>query len=900
MSEQVIAAAPLVLFVVLVAWGVLMKKACRFRVPRDPRWPFAENPGLALELADSTEFVDAVLGKVETELGSANRKAALLLQKLDFVFIPLYTLFLAIAGLQRGGWSRAWPAVGSALLAASLDVVEDVQILRMVKRVPGSSAKRFGQMKWLFYFATLGAEGFLFFFVSPSSTPRVVSGMALGMLLIVTAVGGIISALKGSFTGISSATKLSMLGLIGLALAPLIVLLPFSLRVGAEYAVLARVPLLLGVFLFSLPFIAFLTGARTLLRGLFDLTPPSLFVVTLTSLGAAGTACMTAYIVLRDGYERYCVPTVPITSLPDSWDWLLIMVFLSLPVIASSVWFSARQGHGLTRSIIAALAGTALAIGVALGLINFGAELATEFLPFLSNSRVENWLANTHLFSGYVQSGLNHDPWADHLRAFATFLSTLVLYVIVGIYGRSQLGKNRTVPALCSALMLTIMLGWMLSAVAFFFDVWRIPTLLIVAALGVLTAQSTRSDHFYHLRERESDSAAPDPVVTITATNVPRSIVVAANGGGIQASAWAAQVLYGLYEDCGERFLRSVRLISSVSGGSVGSATFVHWLNSKKNARQPDEAAAMSSLDEVAWGFSFTDFLRGLVPWVFGGLIGRGRALEQAWRLNSARDLTVLGEMDEPLSSWNSKVATGELPAVIMNATIAETGERLLLATTKVGRRQVLGRARVDATELHFINGEKLDVGVVTAARLSASFPYVTPAARSDAPGPQPHVVDGGYYDNYGMATMVEWLDGALDGAGDKVQSVLVVQIHGAPVNPDPSDERHAKKRGWFYQAIAPLTTLAAVRSAGQIAHNDIELELLQQKWAAAKVPIHTVTFEFQNPEAPLSWHLTPEDVRNVRSAWRDDMEQCRALVKEFLEGNDGLNCGCPRCNQAR
>src|SRR5262249_48143713 len=382
--------------------------------------------------------------------------------------------------------------------------------------------------------------------------------------------------------------------------------------------------------------------------------------------------------------------------------------------------------------------------------------------------------------------------------------------------------------------------------------------------------------------ERDSLRPAPNPAETITASKQSRVIVVAANGGGIQAGAWAAQVLFGLYEDCPEKFQKSLRMISSVSGGSVGNACFVNWLADANAARRPDESAAGSSLDEVAWGLVWPDFLRALAPWILGRLIGRGRALERAWLFNSKVDPKVVGKIDEPLSNWNNKVAAGEIPAVVMNATIAETGERLLLATTQLSGQSV-GRARVDAAELHTLNGKRLDVAVVTAARLSATFPYVTPASRADGPGPQPHVVDGGYYDNYGMATMVEWLDEALQGAGGAVESVLVIQIHGAPVNTDLRDERHAKDRGWFYQAFAPLTTLAAVRSAGQIAHHDIELELLQRKWAAMGIPIQTVTFEFNNPDAPLSWHLTPLEANEIRRAWIEDMEPRRRLVKQFL-----------------
>src|SRR5262249_35098671 len=249
-------------------------------------------------------------------------------------------------------------------------------------------------------------------------------------------------------------------------------------------------------------------------------------------------------------------------------------------------------------------------------------------------------LASTGLFLGYVdlQALSNrgiHDPWPHHLFALEAFAVILVLYVLVGVYGWRKLGKKRTVPALCSALMLMLMIAWMLAALTFFFDAWRIPTLLIVAIVGFLTAQSKRSDHFYNLQSLEKGIAsAPPPTETILASKQSRVIVVAANGGGIQAGAWTSQVLYGLIKEF-PKFQQSLCMISSVSGGSVGNMFFVHWLADNKVALEPDVAAAMSSLDEVAWGLAWPDFLRALCPWLFGGLIGRGRALERAWLLNS-------------------------------------------------------------------------------------------------------------------------------------------------------------------------------------------------------------------------------------------------------------------------
>lgn len=893
----VITFTPLLLLLALVVFGILFSALCKFVTPKDPFWPYAEKPGLALELADSLEFVDKVLGKESDDIGNANRKAARRFQFLDFPFIGFYVAFFLSVPWARTGLSGGWVViVAFAFLTGILDVIEDLQILRLLRRVKGSSAKFFGQTKWLFYFITLAVEGGLLFFEAGTSPVRATVGKLIGAAVIGIGAGGIISSTKGSFEGISSASNLSALGLLALALTPILMWYPYSWRYTAEYAVLLRVPLLLVLTLLALPFIAFFTSAKMLLRGLFDLTPLSLFVVTIATLAVSGTACVTASIILNNAHLRFSdlngyspAPLSPTT-------WVGLMLFLSIFIIVPAVRFSARQGHNPGRLVLAASGGFGLVILAAVFLLENGKDSITLFLPYLSDPCLIDYLANTGLFAGYVR-----DPWPHHLFALAAFFSTAILYGIVGIYGWSHLGKKRTVPALCSALMLVLMLGWMLSALAFFFDAWHIPTLLIVAVVGVLTAQSHRSDHFYKLRKRVGDAAGA--AETITASDERRVIVVAANGGGIQAAAWAAQVLYGLHEDLkdlGPTFQKSLRFISSVSGGSVGNGFFVHWLAHEKAPRRPDEAAAESSLDEVAWGLAWPDFLRALFPWVFGKLIGRGRALERAWVFNSIpSDVKVVKNLDEPLSSWNELVAAGKLPAIVMNATITETGERLLFATTKLTGQCGGGGALVDATELHTINDKTFDVRVVTAARLSATFPYVTPASRSDGPGPQPHIVDGGYYDNYGMATLVEWLDEALAGAKKEVKSVLVIQIHGAPVDSDFRDERHSKTRGWFYQAFAPIKTLLAVRSAGQIAHNDIELEFLQQKWSAAGVPIHSVIFEFGNRDAPLSWHLTKEEVNAIKTAWNEKMTNCRKTVREFLEGSEYLKCGCLSCKAA-
>jgi hypothetical protein len=174
---------------------------------------------------------------------------------------------------------------------------------------------------------------------------------------------------------------------------------------------------------------------------------------------------------------------------------------------------------------------------------------------------------------------------------------------------------------------------------------------------------------------------------------------------------------------------------------------------------------------------------------------------------------------------------------------------------------------------------------VVTAARLSASFTYVAPAARPESIGNRFHLVDGGYHDNYGMATLTEWLDEALEGTGGTYPRVLVIQIRSSPEDAlTDADQWH----GWFYQAWAPLETILNVRTSGQLTHNDEEFGRLQRLWMEKEQPVEidNAVFRFCGPHPPLSWHMTGREKLAIETEWKTQLSgPALRAVRAFLEG---------------
>jgi hypothetical protein len=147
------------------------------------------------------------------------------------------------------------------------------------------------------------------------------------------------------------------------------------------------------------------------------------------------------------------------------------------------------------------------------------------------------------------------------------------------------------------------MFCWLLSGLAFFLDSFRIPVLAFVGLWLFVAAQSPKSDHYFNVsKPPPSYSGAKSAEYILAERPGAREcpiIVVSANGGGIQSAAWTARVLSGLAEQFErqgqgnlDRFLHSIRLISGVSGGSVGTMFFV-------NAIQPPGATTRQSFAEV-------------------------------------------------------------------------------------------------------------------------------------------------------------------------------------------------------------------------------------------------------------------------------------------------------------
>ena len=400
-----------------------------------------------------------------------------------------------------------------------------------------------------------------------------------------------------------------------------------------------------------------------------------------------------------------------------------------------------------------------------------------------------------------------------------------------------------TFPTGYCAILILFLIGYFMTIVAFWLDRYGLPPVVFAALYTIFVFYFNVSDHYFEievppaalpreaLKEFSGTSngyamaASASPANDKSAVNDETSgkvkkpedqfqqlywadvlkdwpfpvtnrkktlVVVTASGGGIQASAWTAKVLTELDREF-EGFSQSIGLISSVSGGSVGTMFYLghrNLLDPKKkdaiNLFKDDaarngviEPASQSALEAVAWGLVVPDFVRAVIPMAAPPLVDRGWALESLWwntmgRSRGDRDLMNAVTIRDLIPL----VKAHQMPPVIFNATCVETGQRVQISPIHVAVAQpdpenpddwqperVLLRNRkkdenppvelvskpIDFLDYYdaalsgplgeakstdsFGNPKSWPWGdsnlrVSTAVRLSATFSYVTPVAR--------------------------------------------------------------------------------------------------------------------------------------------------------------------------
>jgi len=341
-------------------------------------------------------------------------------------------------------------------------------------------------------------------------------------------------------------------------------------------------------------------------------------------------------------------------------------------------------------------------------------------------------------------------------------------------------------------------------------------------------------------------------------------LVIATAGGGIRAAQWTAMILEKIEQKVGADWLRQhLFAISGVSGGSVGAAFYAAAV---RQGAAPTAFLDHDFLAPAVAAMAFVDVPSSFLPEMGQG--DRGYALERSFEVATGKVLGRAFLSFFPTRAGLDDVAAGTTPwrpALLLNATHQKTGRRVIASHLKAQRHVFL-----DAFDAHALL--QADMPASTAAHNSARFTYVSPAGklvgRAAGGGSEQlfgHVLDGGYFENFGAITALQLVREVKHALRDhaNVQPVIL-QISSDPTltardrprldqdaslcsltrAPDAEFLRfqqttdYSRTRAFFNELSAPLAGVLGSRSAhGTLASQELAHAICVERRAPREAP---------------------------------------------------------------
>lgn len=436
-------------------------------------------------------------------------------------------------------------------------------------------------------------------------------------------------------------------------------------------------------------------------------------------------------------------------------------------------------------------------------------------------------------------------------------------------------------------------------------DRWR--WMLCGLAVALLCAGLLGLDR-WAARSMPTRDQQPQALDTPAPPDGPR-LLIASEGGGVRAAYWTARVLAGL-QDADPGWAARIVAMSGVSGGSMGMAVWRACLRSRPTGERAMTRCVqrgfdrLDALSPLLGGLLFEDVWMRLLPTdalcdaaTGCGLRSRALGFEREW-------MRAFPRLAQPLGPrW-----PGE-PDLLLNSTVVESGNRALLGTRRFAPGELPG-----AEDLLASGRVRSEPALVTAAHTSARFPFTNPLASLPAlPASSPaaaHLVDGGYHDNSGTASLADLLTLLRQDAGTATHGLQLVLIRNGQVRtscmahalqqthreppPDclrPSADarellppRDAQRLGLYADLLGPALTV--VNNLGTGAHGREPVAALTARLLAGAPapagagctdgsPVCLLDLMQDASLVPLGWTLSPA-ARAAMDAHADTLVQTR------------------------
>ena len=552
--------------------------------------------------------------------------------------------------------------------------------------------------------------------------------------------------------------------------------------------------------------------------------------------------------------------------------------------------------------------------------INKPSEFKTSFKPQIALTSGGSRLIKV---TSYLNSPISARPVRDvsHYSGpfidtvfsrhnFAAMLSIFIAFVFLITIGFFLDHHIFQVPAAASITLFFAILVAVAGAFSYFLQSWSVPFfVLLVVVLNILYKYDVidPTNKAYGLNyskdiERASYSkeqlralSSPDRMAHDKQQMIkvldnwkkkqkedkPFIFLVNVSGGGTRSATFTLSVLQRLDSLCGGKLMDKTFLITGASGGMLGAAYYRELARERSEGRNL-YLYSKKYVDDISKDLlnpTFSSFVaRDMAAPAQRFKIGdyyyikdRGYAFEQKLSENT-RGLLNKQLKDIAADEYNARV-----PMMMFNAVITRDGRKMVISTQPVSflMRPEYDTALVTAPDPDvvdfgalFAKQDPMNLRMLTALRMNATFPYVLPNVWLPST-PVIDVMDAGLRDNYGPETSLRFIDVFKDWIKENTSGIVMLQIRDRSVggweNPFES--------GDISELITkPLLLLQYNWYKMQEFNQDNMFSLTQQ---ALGSKLYKITFQYvaktEDEKAALNFHLTQREKINIIDALDND-----------------------------
>lgn len=501
----------------------------------------------------------------------------------------------------------------------------------------------------------------------------------------------------------------------------------------------------------------------------------------------------------------------------------------------------------------------------------------------------------------------------NHLNLFFIQIFLIVVVLILGFFKEVPVFQ---LPAALSVMILFSILMMVFGAVSFWLRSWT--TIAIIGFALVINYFSNfdflnrpheafglnyQNEPAEYTLERLEELVHPDTLAKdraifkqildnwrdqFTYSIPPKMLIVASSGGGQRSALWTLKILQEMYAIDNGELIRHVELMTGASGGVLGEALFREiYLRSLTDAEfHPDSSIYLDqlstdNLNPIIFTLLVNDLLIRNQYFEYNDrkyLKDRGFAFEKQFNENTEKVL------DKPLSSYAKAEFKGEIPLMPISTLITNDGRKLVisphsmsfLGTSIQGLTGENEKLQSVDFRRFFAEHDPDDLRFLTALRMSATFPFITPNVQLPS-DPIMETMDTGLSDNFGIQDALRFIYVFQDWIETNTSGVVLVTIRDSEKSmeiPETLPPKIAQK------LFTPLRNIYSNWDNIQTIQNEVLHNYMNE---SMPFKIEKVEFEY-NPEALQSEDLSGNQQNMQRASlnWRLTAREKKSILENI------------------